>query len=166
MDAIKDDIRNQALAETSGVRDAIAPPPVQKPMRASFEYKKDKEGAKLLVKARLQELKNIKDVVNTKINVIGYVDHYASREMDGGELQEWRRVVVICDKGEMYDCGSLGVLRALEIIESIKEPGLWKPSIPCVVKMKTISGGKTWVWLEPDVDAIFMDEPNAPIRKK
>lgn len=165
MDAIEQDLRNQAIFTAQSQTISSNPSAVSRPLKASFDYR-NKEGAKLLIKARLMDLPNIKDAVNKTINVIGYVDHYASREGDGGLIEEWRRIVIVCDDGTCYACGSIGVLQAMEIIESIKcERGLWKPPVPCVVKMKNMQGAKTWIWLEPDIDKLF-DEPEPEPKKK
>lgn len=147
-DAIKSDMANGTVAISATAPPVAASLTERFPVSMSFDPTTD-EGAMLLFKATLHKAKSIKENANRTLTVCNVLTHGASSEKDGGEVQEWKRTVIIDEKGEAWDCGSMGVDKTLSIIKLAFGPPPYKPGIDCEIRLEDMGGGKQWLSLLP-----------------
>jgi hypothetical protein len=120
---------------------------------ATFDPKTP-EGARMLIAATLSTLPSIKEAVNKEILIAHIYSNPASREGDTpGEMEEWRRIVLLDDKGRGYTCGSQGIGKSLGIIALCRGNPPWIPPVRCTVISEDIGKGRTWMKLVPDLTA-------------
>lgn len=131
---------------------------------ATFDPKTP-EGARMLIAATLGELPKIKEAINTDIYVAHIYSNPAHRTNEQtGELDEWRRIVLLDDKGRGFTCGSAGIGKSLGIIALVRGNPPWIPPVKCRVRAEDISGGKTWITLVPDLTAFDTPAASRPRR--
>lgn len=125
------------------------------PEEATFDPT-TREGMQLYFKATLEELPALKSQVNLTVKV-SHVYSHDVRTYDKGTGAEsnFRRTVVFDDKGNGWDCGSMGVDKALGIIERMIGLGPWIPPVTCKVCVRELEAPKIWLYLMPDLDELL-----------
>jgi hypothetical protein len=131
---------------------------------ATFDPKTP-EGARMLIAATLENLPSIKTVINTDIFIAHIYSNPASRTAENGvEIEEWRRIVLLDDKGKGFTCGSQGIGKSLGIIALCRGNPPWNPPVKCRVVSEDTGNGRTWMKLVPDLTAF--DAPATSGRKR
>lgn len=119
----------------------------------------EKRDRRQLAMAMLAPMPNIKDRLNTRLEVVNAVCHPAGRvNAATGEYQEWVRTVLILRDGSMLDCGSAGIWQAIGILIGSEGPMPWANGVPVIPRAKDIGDGRQWYTLVPD----FGPEPEPP----
>lgn len=113
------------------------------------------EGAAMLIEATIGELPDLSTLANMDIKVRHMLMHEASREIEGGEIETWQRIVVFDEKGQGYSCGSMGVKKCIEIMLRVRKAKLFDPPVLCKVKVKRLEGAKQWMTLEPNIESLL-----------
>lgn len=84
----------------------------------------------------------VADYINKKIMVRDvYAETLELINRETGEIDKAPRIVLIDDKGEAYECVSVGMFSALKkLIATFGEP-TWEQPIPVVVKQEKVANG-------------------------
>lgn len=115
-----------------------------------------REGAIKFLQAKLKELPSLKSQINKTLYITDIFTHDVSRAgSEPGEIEEWQRTVVYDKDGNAYTCGSEGVWDSLCAFMAVRPRFPWSPPIKCEVKIRELPGGKTWMYLDPDLDSIL-----------
>lgn len=116
------------------------------------------EGARLLIAAKMQECKSIKDYINLEIKIKHLFAHPASRvDPATGEFNQWTRVCIITPDNTVIDCGSKGIQESLGLIAMIRgQNPPWEPPVRAIVKAREIGGGRNFYQLEPVIDSVIV----------
>lgn len=123
-------------------------------------------GARMLLQATMQELPSIKSKVKETINVVNVFAHEVTSAPDAqGEVKAYQRTVIFDDQGKAFDCGSIGVARSIGIIARIRGVPPFDPPVPCLVVIDELAGGKQFMRLVPDIDALLKNK-TTPADKK
>ena len=121
---------------------------------ATFDPKTP-DGARLLVLSTLADIPPIKEALNKEIAVQHVYSNPASRiDPTTGALEEWRRVVLIDDKGNAWDCGSRGIGKSLGIIALCRGNPPWIPAVNCTERVQDLGNSRQWYTLVPDMASI------------
>ena len=117
------------------------------------------DGAVMLLKCTMAQLPSIKSKVKEYISVQHVFAHeVTSPPDDDGLVKHYQRTVVIDDKGNAYDCGSLGVAKSIGIISRIRGTPPWNPPVKCMVMLQELEGKKQWLTLIPDIDCLLRNK--------
>lgn len=113
------------------------------------------EGAKKLIQATLHECKKLEDMRDKELLITDYLSHPAQTAGDTeGEVKEFTRIVVFDNNGEAYSCGSLGVDKALALLELTRGKAPWNPPAKVTVRIRRLANKNNWMILEPDLDSL------------
>lgn len=84
----------------------------------------------------------INDFINKKIMLRDiYAETLDLVNKETGEIEKAPRIVLIDDKGEAYECVSVGMFSALKkLIATFGEP-TWEEPIPVVIKQEKVANG-------------------------
>lgn len=84
----------------------------------------------------------VADFINKKIMLRDvYAETLEMLNWETGELEKAPRIVLIDDKGEAYECVSVGMFSSLKkLIATFGEP-TWEPAIPVVVQQEKVAKG-------------------------
>lgn len=125
------------------------------------------DGAALLLKATMEKLPSIKSKVKEYLNVVHVFAHeVTSQPEDDGLVKTYQRTVIFDDKGQGYDCGSLGVAKSIGIISRIRGMPPFDPPVKCLVVLQDLEGRKQWLTLLPDIDSLLTRNKLTPSKKE
>lgn len=125
---------------------------------ATFDPKTP-EGARLLVQATLMELPALIAMVGKEIHVSHIYSNPAETINDDGEVETWRRIVLLDGRGLAWKCASAGIGKSIGIMALCRGNPPWIPPIKCTVQLQQLKGGKNWLQLIPDPDSLSCLSP-------
>lgn len=115
----------------------------------STPYGRDK-----LVKATLLDCVPLKEVINKKLNITDFYVHDVAAVNDNGEVDEFSRIVIFDADGTTYQCAARGVAKSLAVLVFTRMAIPFDPPIAVEVKLKSLSDGRQWLTLIPDLASI------------
>lgn len=94
------------------------------------------------------------ELIGEVVAVQDLVIHPAvARDEDTGGMRSYLRTVAVGPDGELYQCGSDGIMEAFGRMSAVFGPPPWKP--PMQVKVRQVSrGARRWYTLELQPDSI------------
>lgn len=114
------------------------------------------EGGTKLVMGTLSALPPIKSMIGKEIKITDvYIHPVSSIDDETGELQNFARTVIYTSDGRAYDCGSMGILKSLDVLSMVRGAPPWVPGIAVVVDLRDVGGRKQWLSLQPVMDQLF-----------
>lgn len=132
---------------------------------ASFDVTTD-EGARMYLRATMMPLPSIKSKVKEVIDLVHIFAHNVTSQPDEqGEVKEFQRTVIFDDKGQGYDCGSIGVAKSIGIISRIRGMPPFDPPVKVTVTLQELDGKKQWLTLVPDITSLLTRNKLSPSKK-
>lgn len=120
------------------------------PVEMSFDPTSP-EGAAKLILGTMEKLPSIKSQANKQLLVTDLLSHDArSFDPATGAESNFRRTVIYTVDGSAFDCGSIGVDKALAILSYVAGPPPWNPPISVTVTITELAGKRQWLTLLPD----------------
>lgn len=114
------------------------------------------EGGLKLIMGTLTDLPGIKTMIGKEIKVTDvYVHPVRSIDEQTGEEIGFARTVIYTQDGKAYDCGSMGILKSLDVLSMVRGTPPWVPGIAVVVDIRDVGGKKQWLSLQPVLDQLF-----------
>lgn len=113
------------------------------------------DGAKKMIQGTLTKLPSVKSLINKTIGVVDILSHDAATfDAESGVTHHFRRSVIYTADGNAYDCGSMGVDKALAVFSLVAGIPPWEPPIVCEVQLHELGGKRQWLTLQPDPELI------------
>lgn len=84
----------------------------------------------------------VADFINKEIKLSDvYAETLELVNEQTGEYEKVPRIVLIDDKGEAYECVSVGMFSSLKKLIAIFEEPTWEPPIPVIIKQEKVANG-------------------------